>query len=110
MRRTILLGTLAFALGCAVTGPDDVQRVEGKFCEAGKPDVAVREAESWRVTIFYNFSTVRDVVEDGVHRYVEFRSCASETCMIDPAFAPTSDEAIAACRNGTGLPNPLVSG
>lgn len=110
MRRTVLLGALAFNIGCAVTGPDDVQRVEGKFCEAGKPDVAVREAEAWRVTIFYNASTVRDVVEDGVHRWVEFRGCGSETCMIDPAFAPTSEEAIAACRNATNIPSPLVWG
>jgi hypothetical protein len=109
MRRTIVLGTLAFGLGCGpVQGPNDVQRVEGAFCEPGKPDEAVLETDIWRVTIFFNASEIRDVVEEGVHRYVEFRACASETCMIDPGFAPTSEEAIEACRNATNIPRPLV--
>ncbi len=107
MRGTIVLGTLAFAFGCGpVQGPNDVQRIEGAFCEKGKPDEAVLETDVWRVTYFYNDSQVRDVVEDGVHRFVEFRSCASGTCMVDPAFAATSEDAIEACRESTGRPRP----
>lgn len=107
MRRTIVLLTLAFGVGCGpVQGPNDVQRIEGAFCEDGKPDEAVFETDIWRVTYFYNVSEIRDVVEDGVHRYVEFRACASGTCMIDPGFAPTSEDAIEACRESTGRPRP----
>lgn len=107
MRGTIVLGTLAFAFGCGpVQGPNDVQRIEGAFCEKGKLDEAVLETDVWRVTYFYNDSQVRDVVEDGVHRFVESRSCASGTCMVDPAFAATSEDAIEACRESTGRPRP----
>jgi hypothetical protein len=109
MRPRIALGVLAFFVGCGpVQGPNDVHHVEGEFCEPGKPDEAVLEAEAWRVTIFYNQSQVRDVVEDGVHRFVEFRGCASQVCMIDPGFASSSEEAIAACRNATNRPSPLL--
>jgi hypothetical protein len=101
----VFVGTVACG---PVTGPGDVSRVEGAFCEQGKPDEAVLEADSWRVTIFYNESFVRDVVEDEVHRSVEFRSCASMTCRVDPGFAPTALDAITACRKATNIPSPLI--
>jgi hypothetical protein len=109
MRPRIALGFLTLCVGCEpVQGPNDVHHVEGEFCEPGKQDEAVLEAEAWRVTIFYNESQVRDVVEDGVHRFVEFRICASRVCMVDPGFASSSEEAIAACRSSTNLPSPLL--
>src|SRR5687768_1454614 len=65
MRPRIALGILTFCVSCGpVQGPNDVHHVEGQFCEPGTPDEAVLEAEAWRVTIFYNDSQVRDVVED----------------------------------------------
>ncbi len=109
MRSSIAIGIVAFCVGCgAVQGPNDVHHVEGEFCEPGKPDEAVLEAEAWRVTMFYNESQVRDVVENGVHRFVEFRACASRVCMIDPGFASSGEEAIAACRSSSNLPRPLL--
>jgi hypothetical protein len=110
MRRVVLLVTVVSGSGCGpVTGSNDVQRVEGEFCESGKPDEAVMEEGDWRVTMFYNFSEVRDVVEDGVHRFVEFRACASRTCMVDAEVVPTAEEAMASCRERSGLPKPLMS-
>jgi hypothetical protein len=109
MRRVVLIVTVASGSGCGpVTGPNDVQRIEGEFCESGKPDEAVMEAGDWRVTMFYNWSEVRDVVEDGVHRFVEFRGCGSRTCIVDAEFAPTAEEAMASCREGSNLPKPLI--
>ena len=79
-------------------------RVEGAFCEKGKPDEIVLEEDDWLVTIFYNESQIRDVVEDGVHRFVEFRTCASKTCRVSTEFAPTAEEASESCRQG--IPRP----
>jgi SH3-like domain-containing protein len=111
MRQWFASATLALCAGCGpVQGPNDVMRIEGAFCEKGKPDEVVREtdADVWRVTMFFNDSEVRDVVEDGVHRFVEFRNCASRTCRVSAEFAPTGEEAIESCRNATNLPRPLV--
>ena len=111
MRLWLALAALALCAGCGpVQGPNDVMRIEGAFCEKGKPDEVVREtdADVWRVTIFFNYSEVRDVVEDGVHRFVEFRNCASRTCRISAEFAATGAEAIESCRENTGLPRPIM--
>jgi SH3-like domain-containing protein len=109
LRGLATLGVFVGTVACdPVTGPGDVSRVEGAFCEQGKPDEAVLETDSWRVTIFYNESLVRDVVEDEVHRNVEFRSCASMTCRVDPGFAATAEDAITACRKATNIPSPLI--
>jgi hypothetical protein len=108
-RRVFLLAVgVACGSGCGpVTGPNDVQRIEGAFCEPGKPDEVILEGEDWRVTMYYNWSEVRDVVEDGVHRFVEFRGCGSTTCIIDGESADTGEDAIESCRESTNIPKPL---
>ena len=109
MRNLIVLGGVIGAAACGpVTGPGDVQRVEGAFCEKGKADEAVQETDSWRVTIYYNESLVKGVIEDGVYRNVEYRSCASMTCRIDPNFASTAEAATTACRQATNITPPYI--